>query len=274
MAEVYYWILPISAIPRRLGVISDEQVSPSIENAYFCCISFKLLLPIAFPFLQASVKILLENQADCNARDKNWQTPFHIAAANNFKPCLGKELKFSCLKYLSKGTQKQVKIFTASICQMNLSFKIFMYCRILCLFPPTICVMRRDSSSFENLDSSGYRLPIVCLSCSLTSLAVGLYVRLGSRRSFYVTFVRKIRCVIPFLHFFCCLPQTLPDFADALLPYINNINVTDRAGRSSLHHAAYNGHMEVIMIIISIIMIIYEFVYRNNLSACQACCYH
>lgn len=33
--------------------------------------------------------------------------------------------------------------------------------------------------------------------------------------------------------------------ADNLIPLLPNINVTDRGGRTSLHHAAYNGHHEV-----------------------------
>ena len=36
------------------------------------------------------MKTLLENRADVNARDKNWQTPLHVAAANNFLACAGK----------------------------------------------------------------------------------------------------------------------------------------------------------------------------------------
>ena len=32
---------------------------------------------------------------------------------------------------------------------------------------------------------------------------------------------------------------------DALIPHLANVNVTDRAGRTSLHHAAFNGHVEV-----------------------------
>ena len=32
-----------------------------------------------------------------------------------------------------------------------------------------------------------------------------------------------------------------------LLPLVSNIDVTDRSGRSSLQHAAYNGHAEVMM---------------------------
>ena len=30
-----------------------------------------------------------------------------------------------------------------------------------------------------------------------------------------------------------------------LIPHLANVNVTDRAGRTSLHHAAFNGHVEV-----------------------------
>ena len=32
---------------------------------------------------------------------------------------------------------------------------------------------------------------------------------------------------------------------DFLIPHLANVNVTDRAGRTSLHHAAFNGHVEV-----------------------------
>ena len=37
--------------------------------------------------LQETVEILLRHQADVNARDKNWQTPLHVAAANNAVKC-------------------------------------------------------------------------------------------------------------------------------------------------------------------------------------------
>ena len=33
--------------------------------------------------MQSTVRILLKHNADINARDKNWQTPLHVAAANN-----------------------------------------------------------------------------------------------------------------------------------------------------------------------------------------------
>ena len=34
-----------------------------------------------------TVNTLLKHQADINARDKNWQTPLHVAAANNAVRC-------------------------------------------------------------------------------------------------------------------------------------------------------------------------------------------
>jgi len=37
--------------------------------------------------LQDTVKTLVKHQADVNARDKNWQTPLHVAAANNAVRC-------------------------------------------------------------------------------------------------------------------------------------------------------------------------------------------
>jgi serine/threonine-protein phosphatase 6 regulatory ankyrin repeat subunit A len=33
--------------------------------------------------------------------------------------------------------------------------------------------------------------------------------------------------------------------AELLIPSLTNVNVSDRAGRTSLHHAAFNGHKEV-----------------------------
>ena len=36
---------------------------------------------------QDTVECLLRHQADVNARDKNWQTPLHVAAANNAVKC-------------------------------------------------------------------------------------------------------------------------------------------------------------------------------------------
>lgn len=74
-------------------------------------------------FLQEAVQVLLKHSADVNARDKNWQTPLHIAAAN-----------------------------------------------------------------------------------------------------------KAVRC------------------AEALVPLLSNVNVSDRAGRTALHHAAFSGHLEVILV--------------------------
>lgn len=33
--------------------------------------------------------------------------------------------------------------------------------------------------------------------------------------------------------------------AEALAPLLSNVNVSDRAGRTALHHAAFSGHVEV-----------------------------
>lgn len=35
--------------------------------------------------------------------------------------------------------------------------------------------------------------------------------------------------------------------AEALVPLLSNVNVSDRAGRTALHHAAFSGHLEVLM---------------------------
>lgn len=37
--------------------------------------------------LQDAVRVLIRHSADVNARDKNWQTPLHVAAANNALRC-------------------------------------------------------------------------------------------------------------------------------------------------------------------------------------------
>ncbi|CDQ95955.1 unnamed protein product, partial [Oncorhynchus mykiss] len=36
---------------------------------------------------EEAVQVLLKHSADVNARDKNWQTPLHIAAANKAVRC-------------------------------------------------------------------------------------------------------------------------------------------------------------------------------------------
>lgn len=33
--------------------------------------------------------------------------------------------------------------------------------------------------------------------------------------------------------------------AEALIPLLSNVNVSERAGRTALHHAAFSGHLEV-----------------------------
>lgn len=37
--------------------------------------------------LQEAVQVLIKHSADVNARDKNWQTPLHVAAANKAVKC-------------------------------------------------------------------------------------------------------------------------------------------------------------------------------------------
>ncbi len=37
--------------------------------------------------LQDTVNVLLKYNADTNARDKNWQTPLHVASCNNAYHC-------------------------------------------------------------------------------------------------------------------------------------------------------------------------------------------
>ena len=40
--------------------------------------------------------------------------------------------------------------------------------------------------------------------------------------------------------------------AEVLVPFVNSLNITDRAGRTALHHAAYEGHVQVRATIISL----------------------
>ena len=39
----------------------------------------------------------MKHHADVNARDKNWQTPLHLAAANNHLKCAGKHYRMQTL---------------------------------------------------------------------------------------------------------------------------------------------------------------------------------
>lgn len=42
---------------------------------------------IFYAAFQEVVRVLIHHSADVNARDKNWQTPLHVAAANNALRC-------------------------------------------------------------------------------------------------------------------------------------------------------------------------------------------
>ena len=56
------------------------------------CSNLKLVCESLF---KECVKALIKSSADVNARDKNWQTPLHVAAGNNHLKCAGmKELIF------------------------------------------------------------------------------------------------------------------------------------------------------------------------------------
>ena len=43
----------------------------------------------ALGLFQDCVKALIKSSGDVNARDKNWQTPLHVAAGNNHMRCAG-----------------------------------------------------------------------------------------------------------------------------------------------------------------------------------------
>lgn len=53
--------------------------------AAFCHVGLFLTLPV-LP-CQDAVAVLLKHSADVNARDKNWQTPLHVAASNKAVRC-------------------------------------------------------------------------------------------------------------------------------------------------------------------------------------------
>uniref|UniRef100_A0A3Q3M2F6 Ankyrin repeat domain 28b n=1 Tax=Mastacembelus armatus TaxID=205130 RepID=A0A3Q3M2F6_9TELE len=58
-------------------------------NTHYCILFYKSnidLKPICND-LQEAVQVLVKHSADVNARDKNWQTPLHIAAANKAVRC-------------------------------------------------------------------------------------------------------------------------------------------------------------------------------------------
>lgn len=56
-----------------------HKISKTLNSFVF----YKFCLPM----FQEAVQVLLKHSADVNARDKNWQTPLHIAAANKAVKC-------------------------------------------------------------------------------------------------------------------------------------------------------------------------------------------
>lgn len=115
------WLTPLHrAVASCSEVGKCSSGSESVSFTYLNNVECKHLPCV---FLQEAVQVLLKHSSDVNARDKNWQTPLHIAAAN-----------------------------------------------------------------------------------------------------------KAVRC------------------AEALVPLLSNVNVSDRAGRTALHHAAFSGHLEVIIL--------------------------
>ena len=82
-------------------MLTEEQITDSfipLDFTYGVCIrkyifGFKILSKwlvfylYVFKCFQDAVQVLLKHSADVNARDKNWQTPLHIAAANKAVKC-------------------------------------------------------------------------------------------------------------------------------------------------------------------------------------------
>jgi serine/threonine-protein phosphatase 6 regulatory ankyrin repeat subunit A len=76
-------------------------ISLSVQAHVYCVTMFSLLLGnytgkfsgkltavhLVYNVFQDTVGILLKHKADINARDRNWQTPLHVAAANNAVLC-------------------------------------------------------------------------------------------------------------------------------------------------------------------------------------------
>lgn len=75
----------------RLGENSVEEKKrsgaspPASSLLFYFLLSLYLLLSLAPP--QKVLGLLLAHSADVNARDKLWQTPLHVAAANRATKC-------------------------------------------------------------------------------------------------------------------------------------------------------------------------------------------
>lgn len=80
------WLTPLHravASCSEVGEHSSVSVSTTLLDTLFRNPQVKL----TYHLLQEAVQVLLKHSADVNARDKNWQTPLHIAAANKAVRC-------------------------------------------------------------------------------------------------------------------------------------------------------------------------------------------
>ena len=55
-------------------------------------------------------------------------------------------------------------------------------------------------------------------------------------------------CTYIRFHIGCTSPTTL--HAEVIIEYIANLDVGDRTGKTALHHAAYNGHVEMLSLLL------------------------
>lgn len=80
-------ILVLTLVTKEEAALSGPE-----NNCHFMELSLQMAPPKDknFPdriFFQDAVAALLKHSADVNARDKNWQTPLHVAASNKAVRC-------------------------------------------------------------------------------------------------------------------------------------------------------------------------------------------